>query len=70
MPETVWAFVGMKEIKSYYKKRRLERLITSRIMELRNKICTQACKYGNVDTVTRQLYIKYTNKIKELNGTK
>jgi len=60
----------MKDIKMYYKKRRLERLITSRIMELRNKICNQACKYGNVDTVTRQLYIKYTNKYKKLNGTK
>ena len=38
MPATVWAFVGMKDIKMYYKKKRLERYITARIVELRNII--------------------------------
>ena len=70
MLETVWAFVGMKDIKMYYKKKRLERLIAARILELRNNICKQACKYGTVDHNTRQLYAKYRNKLKELNGTK
>ena len=70
MLETVWAFVGMKDIKMYYKKKRLERYITARIVELRNNICKQACKYGTVDHNTRQLYAKYRNKLKELNGTK
>ena len=70
MLETVWAFVGMKDIKMYYKKKRLERLITARVLELRNNICKQACKYGTVDYTTRRLYAKYKNKLNELNGTK
>ena len=70
MLETVWAFVGMKDIKMYYKKKRLERYITKRIMQLRNEICKQACKYGVVDETTRQLYAKYKNKLNELYGTK
>jgi len=70
MLETVWAFVGMKELKMYYKKKRLERYITKRIMQLRNEICKQACKYGVVDETTRQLYAKYKIKLNELNGTK
>ena len=53
-----------------WKKKRLEKLITARILELRNSICKQACKYGTVDHNTRQLYAKYRNKLKELNGTK
>jgi len=60
----------MKDIKMYYKKKRLERYITARIVELRNKICKQACKYGSVDDTTRRLYTKYKNKLNELNGTK
>ena len=60
----------MNELKMYWKKKRLERYITARILELRNNICKQACKYGTVDDTTRQLYTKYKNKLNELNGTK
>ena len=60
----------MDELKMYWKKKRLERYITARILELRNNICKQACKYGTVDDTTRRLYTKYKNKLKELNGTK
>ena len=60
----------MGDIKMYYKKKRLERYIARRIIELRNEICKQACKYGVVDEVTRQLYTKYKNKLNELYGTK
>ena len=70
MPATVWAFVGMGDIKMYYKKKRLERYITARIVELRNNICKQACKYGVVDDVTRKLYTKYKNKLNKINWTK
>ena len=70
MPATVWAFIGMRDIKMYYKKKRLEKSMMSFIMELRNNICKQACKYGTVDHTTRSLYNKYTKKIKELNGSK
>jgi len=60
----------MNELKMYWKKKRLERYITARILQLRNNICKQACKYGTVDETTRQLYTKYKNKLKELDGTK
>lgn len=60
----------MNELKMYWKKKRLERYIAARILELRNNICKQACKYGSVDHTTRQLYTKYKTKLKELNGTK
>ncbi len=60
----------MNELKMYGKKKRLERYIAARILELRNNICKQACKYGSVDYTTRQLYTKYKTKLKELNGTK
>jgi len=60
----------MNELKMYWKKKRLERYITARILQLRNNICKQACKYGTVDDTTRQLYTKYKNKLKELYGTK
>ena len=60
----------MNELKMYWKKKRLERYITARILELRNNICKQACKYGTVDDTTRQLYTKYKNKLNELYGTK
>jgi hypothetical protein len=60
----------MNELKMYWKKKRLERYITARILQLRNNICKQACKYGTVDDTTRQLYTKYKNKLKELDGTK
>ena len=56
----------MNELKMYWKKKRLEKLITARILELRNNICKQACKYGTVDDNTRQLYAKYRNKLKEI----
>ncbi len=54
----------------YYKKKRLEKSIMSFVMELRNNICKQACKYGTVDHTTRELYNKYTKKLKKLNGSK
>ena len=60
----------MNELKMYWKKKRLERYIAARILELRNNICKQACKYGSVDHTTRHLYTKYKTKLKELNGTK
>ena len=60
----------MNELKMYWKKKRLERYITARILQLRNNICKQACKYGTVDDTTRQLYTKYKNKLKELDGAK
>jgi len=35
-------------------------------MELRNNICRQACKHGNVDSITRVLYLKYNDYLRIL----
>ncbi len=33
--------------------------VRRRTLELRSKICKQACLYGTVDETTRILYLKY-----------
>ncbi len=63
MLETVWAFVGMRrykhELQKYLRYKKHVYYVEARCMSLRNSICRQACKYGNVDKVTRELYLKY-----------
>ena len=63
MLETVWAFVGMRNYKheliKYLRYKRHVYYVEARVVELRNSICRQACKYGNVDNFTRELYLKY-----------
>ena len=75
MPETVWAFVGMRNYKDelikYLKYRKHMQYVENACMHLRNSICRQACKYGNVDIVTRTNYLKYNKYLLKLrNGTK
>ena len=57
--ETVWAFVGMEEIRKYIKYREHVKFVELRCNELRNKICRQATVHGTVDQTNRKLYIKY-----------
>ena len=70
MLETVWAFVGMRnykhELVKYLKYKQHVYYVEARCMELRNSICRQACKYGNVDELTRKLYLKYNNYLRIL----
>ena len=75
MPETVWAFVGMRnykhELLNYLKYKKHVSYIETRLMQLRNQICKQAVLYGDVDNITRTLYLKYNNYLKQLrNGSK
>ncbi len=75
MPETVWAFVGMRNYKheliKYLKYRKHMQYVENRCMHLRNSICRQACKYGDVDNVTRTNYLKYNKYLLKLrNGSK
>ena len=75
MLETVWAFVGMRNYKDelikYLKYKKHIHHVENRCMNLRNNICRQACKYGNVDNVTRTNYLKYTKYLLKLrNGSK
>ena len=75
MLETVWAFVGMRNYKDelikYLKFKKHMGYVETRCMHLRNSICRQACKYGNVDKVTRDKYLKYNKYLLKLrNGRK
>ncbi len=66
MPATVWAFIGMEEIRKYIKYREHVRYVELRCNELRNKICRQATVYGTVDQTNRKLYIKYNKYLRIL----
>jgi len=68
--ETVWAFVGMRRrkhiLKEYLRYRKHIDYVQNRTLELRSKICKQACLYGNVDQHTRKLYLKYNRYLQLL----
>jgi len=59
-----------KRIKQYTKYRRHHHYVESRVNELRNTICRQACLYGTVDIVTRALFLKYNKRLQELQKSK
>ncbi len=66
MPATVWAFIGMEEIRKYIKYREHVKYVELRCNELRNNICRQATVYGTVDQTNRKLYIKYNQYLRIL----
>ena len=40
--------------------------VRRRTLELRSKLCKQACLYGTVDNTTRELYLKYNRYLQLL----
>jgi len=54
------------ELQRYLKYKRHVYYVETRCMELRNNICRQACKHGNVDSITRVLYLKYNDYLRIL----
>ena len=45
--------------------------VRRRTLELRSKLCKEACLFGTVDTTTRELYLKYNKYLIKLkNGSK
>ena len=58
-------------MKAYFRKRRHRMYLETSVIEMRNKICRQACLTGEVDMKDRYLYLKYNNKLLDwdkLNG--
>ena len=53
-------------IKKYLKYKQHVQFVQERTLELRSKICSQACLYGTVDEITRTLYLKYNNRLIKL----
>ena len=68
----VRAFVGMRnyrhELKQYLRYKKHYNYVESRVVELRNKICQDATRYGTIGTRTRELYLKYNNYLIKLNN--
>jgi hypothetical protein len=58
------------KIKNYLKFKQHVHFVTTRTLELRSNICSQACLYGTVDETTRTLYLKYNNRLIELEKRK
>jgi len=54
------------KLHQYLRKQRHEAYVLSRIVELRNQICRQACMYGTVDEITRTVYLKYNKRLSKL----
>jgi len=40
--------------------------VRRRTLELRSKLCKQACLYGTIDNTTRKLYLKYNRYLQLL----
>lgn len=58
------------KIQNYLKYKQHVHFVTTRTLELRSDICSQACMYGTVDEITRTLYLKYNNRLIELEKRK
>lgn len=52
----VGRYLRMKKHRSYLEKS---------VIEMRSKICRQACLTGNVDLIDRHLFLKYNNRLKK-----
>jgi|TARA_R100000084_G_C4642113_1_gene144411 hypothetical protein len=52
-----------QHIKDYLRKKQHRRYLEDSVVEMRRKICSQACLIGEVDLTTRNLFLKYNNKL-------
>ncbi len=58
------------KLNQYLRYKHHVQFVQSRTLELRSKICSQACLYGTVDETTRTLYLKYNNRLIKLQSKK
>ena len=59
------------ELINYLKYKKHYAYVEKRTVELRAKICRDATMYGTINTLTRELYLKYNNYLLKLkNGSK
>ena len=57
-------------LKQYLRYKKHYAYVESRTLNLRGKICHQACLYGTVDQTTRDLYLKYNSYLIRLQEKK
>ena len=59
------------ELIKYLKYKKHYAYVEKRTVELRAKICNDAAMHGTINTITRDLYLKYNNYLLKLkNGSK
>jgi hypothetical protein len=59
------------ELIKYLKYKKHYAYVEKRTVELRAKICNDAAMHGTINTITRNLYLKYNNYLLKLkNGSK
>lgn len=49
----------------YFRKKRHRDYLEKSVIEMRSKICKQACLTGEVDMITRNLFLRYNRKLRE-----
>lgn len=55
----------MGKIGKYLRKKKHRSYLEKSVIEMRSKICRQACLIGNVDLNDRHLFLKYNNRLKK-----
>ena len=55
-----------KMMMKYLRKRRHYKYVESYVVEMRTKICSQACLYGKSDPIDRALFLKYNDYLIKL----
>ncbi len=60
----------MVGLKGLLRRRKHRAYLEKSVLEMRSKICKQACLIGKVDMVDRALFLKYNNRLREYDGKK
>ena len=55
-----------KKLKQWYRLGKHYNYIESRVVQLRNDICRDALHHGTINTIKRDLVLKYNKYLKEL----
>ena len=55
----------MSKLGKYLRKRKHRAYLEQSVIEMRSKICRQACLTGTVDLNDRHLFLKYNNRLME-----
>ena len=55
----------MSKLGKYFRKKRHRDYLEKSVIEMRSKICKQACLVGEVDMITRNLFLRYNRKLRE-----
>ena len=58
----------MSKLGKYLRMKKHRLYLEKSVIEMRSKICRQACLTGTVDMNDRHLFLKYNNRLKEFDS--